>query len=162
MEQLSNKQIFWLVSLRVFIGWHFLYEGIVKLTNPNWSSFGYLMDSSGFLQSVFHTIAGNPNILSVIDFINIWGLMAVGFGLILGFLCKPAIWSGIILLGLYYLSHPPFTGLQYAIPSEGNYLIVNKVLIELAAMVILLLFPTSRLIGLDRIILNKSKQDVRK
>ena len=32
-----------LVVLRVFIGWHFLYEGLVKLLNPYWSAAGYLV-----------------------------------------------------------------------------------------------------------------------
>ena len=44
----TTTQLFWLVALRVLIGWHFLYEGLVKVVNPNWSSAGYLMDSQGF------------------------------------------------------------------------------------------------------------------
>ena len=28
--------------LRIMIGWHFLYEGIVKLLDPRWSSAAYL------------------------------------------------------------------------------------------------------------------------
>ena len=60
--------------------------------------------------------------------------------------------AGMILLLLYYLATPPLVGLRYAIPSEGNYLIVNKTLIEAAALALLLLFPTSKTIGLDRLI----------
>ncbi len=51
----SNTQLFWLVALRVLIGWHFLYEGLVKVINPNWSSAGYLMDSQGFLAGFFQS-----------------------------------------------------------------------------------------------------------
>jgi thiosulfate dehydrogenase [quinone] large subunit len=36
----SNRQQWALVILRLAIGWHFLYEGISKLLNPNWSSLG--------------------------------------------------------------------------------------------------------------------------
>ena len=139
-----------LVVLRVLIGWHFLYEGFVKLLNPNWSSVGYLLDSEGFLSGFFETIASNPNSLAVADFLNMWGLIAIGLGLMLGCLTRVAIISGITLLAFYYLSHPPFIGLKYSMPTEGSYLIVNKILIELFALVVLYLFPSSRQIGLDK------------
>ena len=35
---------------------------------------------------------------------------------------------------------------------EGSYLLVNKNLIELAALAVLWLFPTGKIIGLDRLI----------
>ncbi len=145
----SNVQLFWLVALRVLIGWHFLYEGMVKMTNPNWSSVGYLLDSGGFLKGFYFWLAGNPLILRMIDYMNIWGLIVIGLGLILGALSRMFIIAGIILLGLYYLSHPPFIGLRYSLPMEGSYFIVNNMLIELVALVVLFLFPTSREIGLD-------------
>jgi len=148
--QYSNAQLSMLVILRVSIGWHFLYEGFVKLLNPNWSSVGYLLDSEGFLSGFFETIASNPNALAVADFLNMWGLIAIGLGLMLGCLSRIAIISGITLLAFYYLSHPPFIGLKYAMPSEGSYLIVNKILIELFALIVLYLFPSSRQIGLDK------------
>ena len=40
-------------------------------------------------------------------------------------------------------------------PSEGSYLIVNKVLIELVALVVLLAFTTGRVVGIDRLIAKK-------
>ena len=43
---LKNKcQLYGLVTLRVLIGWHFLYEGIAKLLNPYWSSVAFLFDA---------------------------------------------------------------------------------------------------------------------
>ena len=151
----TNFQIFWLVALRVTIGWHFLYEGLVKLTNPNWSSVGFLLDSEGFLSEFYKGMAANPDLLQWIDWINIWGLIAIGAGLILGIFCRVAISAGILLLAMYYLSHPPFVGLSYAMPTEGSYLIVNKVLIEMIAIIVLLVFPTSKFIGLDRLIFSR-------
>jgi thiosulfate dehydrogenase [quinone] large subunit len=56
---------------------------------------------------------------------------------------------------MYYLSHPPFIGLQYGLPMEGSYLLVNKTLIELAAMAVLFVFPASRVIGLDGLLFRK-------
>lgn len=144
-------QLWALVILRVAIGWHLLYEGVAKLLNPNWSSVAFLLDSKGFLSEFYYSLTENPTVLQVVDFINIWGLILIGLGLILGFYSRVALISGIILLALYYLSHIPFYTLRYAYPAEGSYLLVNKVLLELLAMVVLLFFPTARFIGLDRI-----------
>jgi len=155
----SNSQLFWLITLRVLIGWHFLYEGVVKLSNPNWSSIGYLMDSQGFMKEVFYSIAASPTMLGVADFLNVWGLIAIGLGLILGAFTNISVVSGIALLALYYLSHPPFVSLKYSLPMEGSYLFVNKNLIELTALVILFLFPTGKQIGLDRLIFSFQSQN---
>ena len=151
----TKAQLSWLVILRIAIGWHFLYEGLVKLMNPNWSSVGFLLDSRGFMESFFHSLTTNPNTINIIDQLNIWGLILIGLGLILGFFARPACIFGIILLAGYFLSHPPFVGLRYAVPSEGSYLIVNKTLVELIALAVLFVFPSSRIIGIDRFIFNK-------
>jgi thiosulfate dehydrogenase [quinone] large subunit len=83
---------------------------------------------------------------------NIWGLILIGSGLIIGLFTRIAAISGIALLAFYYLSHPPVIGVTYAIPSEGNYLWVNKNLIELLAIWVILLFPTWHVVGLDRFV----------
>lgn len=156
----SKSQLYLLVALRVVIGWHLLYEGIVKLANPNWSSAGFLLDSQGIFSGFFHSLASNPNVLSVVDTLNIAGLTLIGLGLILGSFTRLATIGGIVLLAFYYLSHPPFVGLKYAMPMEGNYLVVSKNLIELMALCVLLVFPTGTILGLDRInylIRNKKK-----
>jgi len=152
----THAQLSWLVILRVAIGWHFLYEGLVKLMNPNWSSVGFLLDSRGFLESFFHSLTTNPSTVNIIDQLNIWGLILIGLGLILGFLARPACIFGIVLLAAFYLSHPPFVGLRYAVPSEGSYLIVNKNLIELIALAVLFVFPSSKYIGIDRFIFKRT------
>ena len=93
----------------------------------------------------------------MVDFLNIWGLILVGLGLILGSFTRIATLCGIILLTFYYVSHPPFLNLKYVLPSEGSYLIVNKTLIELLALWVLYLFPTGSLIGLDRFLFRRKK-----
>jgi thiosulfate dehydrogenase [quinone] large subunit len=147
--------IFWLVTLRVIIGWHFLYEGMVKLYNPHWTSAGYLLDSQGFLKNIFYWMASSADLLKFIDFLNIWGLIAIGLTLILGLFTRVALWSGVALLAMYFLSHPPFIGVEYALASEGSYLFVNKTLIEMVAMIVLAYFPTGKYFGIDRLIFKK-------
>lgn len=141
-----------LVLLRFFIGWHLLYEGFSKLLIPNWSSFGFLQESKWVLAGLARWVLAHNNVLNIVDFLNTWGLIAIGMGLILGLLTRIAAISGSILLVLYYLNNPPLIGLEYSVPSEGSYLIVNKTLIEAISLVVLAVFPTSSILGLDRFI----------
>ena len=152
-------QTTFLVTLRTLIGWHFLYEGMVKVTNPDWSSAGYLLDSRGFLSGFFHSLTYKASVLHTVDFLNEWGLILIGLGLILGLFTRFSTFAGMLLLVLYYLSHPPFPGLSFSVPSEGSYLIVSKTLIELAALLVLYVFPTR--IGLDAVfqVLWKSRKN---
>lgn len=146
----SRGQTTWLVILRLLIGWHFLYEGLIKILNSGWTAYPYLMDSQGIFSGFFHEIAGNPTLLAVSNFINIYGLAAVGLGLILGCFARIASIGGIIFLLSYFLSHPPFIGAQYMMPTEGSYLWIDKNVIEIGALMVLIYFPTSHIIGLDR------------
>lgn len=152
LKSYSRPQTFWLVTLRVLIGWHFLYEGLVKFLNSSWSAYPYLMDSQGFLSTTFQDIAGNPSLLSIINIANVYGLILVGLGLILGCLSRYASIGGIIMLLLYYLSHSPFIGAVYMMPTEGSYLWIDKNMIEIVALFVLIYFPSSHIIGLDRYI----------
>jgi thiosulfate dehydrogenase (quinone) large subunit len=144
-----------LLLLRVLAGWHFLYEGLVKVVNPDWTSAGYLLDSGGFMSGFFRSLASSPSTLNAIDFLNEWGLVAIGLGLIAGCFTRVALVSGMVLMGFYYLSHPPVVAARYAVPSEGSYLWVNKNLIEIAALFVLYLFPTEREYGIDRLIFGR-------
>ena len=155
----SNKQLSLLVILRVVVGWHIFYEGLSKILNPNWTSMAYLMDSKGFFAGVFYALASNPSLLKAVDFLNAWGLLIIGLFLMIGLFEKITSIAGMILIGLYYLSHPPFIGLTYAVPGEGSYFIVNKNIIEFFAIAVNLYFANSRIVGMDRFIyLAKNKK----
>lgn len=138
-----------LVILRVLIGWHFMYEGVAKLLKGTWSAAGYLSQARGFLAPFFNWIADTPNVLAIVNLMNIWGLIAIGLGLILGCFTKWASWAGMLLILLYYLANPPFVGYFYSIPMEGNYLIVNKNLVEFAALFLISVTHSGRYAGLD-------------
>jgi thiosulfate dehydrogenase [quinone] large subunit len=148
----TKLQSFALVILRITIGWHFLYEGGVKILNPHWTAKSYLLDSGGFLKSFFELIAGNQTLLSVSDSANAWGLALIGLSLLLGIFTRYSSIAGIVLLLLYYLSHPAFPGIEYVFPSDGSYFIINKTLVELFALLVVFAFPTSHIFGLKRLI----------
>jgi len=148
----TSIQTFLLVALRVLLGWYFLYEGFVKIANPDWSSFGYLMDSQGSFAGIFHSMAAKANLVAVVDWLNKWGLAMIGLGLMLGFLTQFALFFGMLLLIMYYCSHPALASVTYLMPQEGSYLWVNKTLIEIFTMAVLLVFPTGHIAGIDRFI----------
>ncbi|MDR0510561.1 MAG: DoxX subfamily [Rikenellaceae bacterium] len=157
MQTYSKIQTFWLVALRMAIGWHFLYEGIAKALSPKWTAAGYLMDSQGWFASMFRWMAGSETTLGIVDFCNEWGLVLIGLGLIAGCMARAASIGGIVLLGFYFLSHPPFIGSEsmFMLPREGSYMWIDRNLIEIAALALLYVFPTSRRFGLDGYIFKK-------
>lgn len=138
-----------LVSLRFLLGWSILYEGLFKLIHPEWSSVAYLANAQGFLSGIAEWMVSNPGILNTVDVLNTWGLIAIGLGLILGLFTRGAALAGCALLMLYYLFNPPFIGLAAGGPSEGNYLLVNKTLIEAVVLLYIAVTPLSRRFGLD-------------
>ena len=148
----NNLQLYGLVALRVLIGWHILYEGIAKLINPYWSSAAYLLDSKWIFSGWAESIVSDPTLLTISDYVNMWGLTLVGLCLVLGFYSRHAAIGGMVFILLYYLFAPPLLGLEYSRPGEGSYLIVNKNLIEACALFVLYTFPTSHLIGIDRLL----------
>lgn len=151
-RRVSPVQVAALTALRVVAGWHFLYEGIAKLTTPDWTARGYLEVSKWLFAPVFHWIAATPAALAAVDFLNMWGLTLIGLGLMLGALTRSAAASGMALISLYYLANPPFIGMDFGVVTEGNYLIVDKNLVEFFALGILALFPGSAFLGIDRYI----------
>jgi len=141
-----------LVILRVVIGWHFLYEGVAKLLKPGWSAAGYLLQSRGLFAGLFRWMAESPDVLAVVNSLNMWGLACIGLGLILGCLTRFAAAAGMFVICVYYVCNPLLVGYFYSIPMEGNYLIVNKNLVEMAALLVILVTHSGRYMGLDRIL----------
>jgi thiosulfate dehydrogenase [quinone] large subunit len=148
----TSAQMTALVILRFLIGWHLLYEGFSKLLIPNWSSLSFLQESKWIMSGFSNWIISHTGILSAVDFLNTWGLIAIGLALILGLFTKLASICGAALLFIYYLNNPPLVGLEYSMPTEGSYLIVSKTLIEAAALVVLAFFPSGLFFGLDMLI----------
>jgi thiosulfate dehydrogenase (quinone) large subunit len=155
----TSLQMTVLVTLRLLIGWQILYEGISKLMIQNWSAVGFLQESKWILSGFSKWIISNANVLNVVDFLNTWGLIAIGIGLMIGLFTRAAAISGALLLFVYYLNSPPLIGLEYTMPTEGSYLVVSKTLIEACALLVLAVFPTGLMAGLDIYVLRFIKRD---
>lgn len=141
-----------LLGLRLAVGWHFLYEGLAKLLIPGWTSAPYLVLSRGIFSGFFHWLGSSPGLVRAVDLLNIWGLILIGLALILGCFSRIASASGIVLLALYYLAHPPLIHADFRIPLEGHYLLIDKNIVELLTLVVFLVLPSDKLWGLDRLL----------
>ena len=150
--KMSRGPMIAITVLRVLVGWHFLYEGIAKLTSASWSAAGYLKQSRGPFADLFRWLAAQPDLLAAANLITMWGLIAVGVLLILGLFTRLASLGGIGFILLFYVCNPPFVGYFYSIPVEGSYLIVSKTLVELGALVVILVTGSGQFAGLDRIV----------
>lgn len=147
-QKLTAAQGYTLVFLRLLIGWHFLYEGVIKAYNPAWTAKGYLLSAS-ILKPFFAWLA-SESMASTIDILNIGALIIVGISLLIGIKVRWGCIIGAGLLMLYYLAHPPFPSLPQG-PAEGSYWIVNKNLIELAALLVIYQFPLTSVLGMENL-----------
>jgi thiosulfate dehydrogenase [quinone] large subunit len=157
---LSGAQQAALVILRTLIGWHFLYEGYYKLMLPAWSadgkplpqwtSAGYLKAASGPLAGVFRRMI-DVGWIGWIDNTVKFSLLLIGLSLILGLLTRAGLWGALFFLTMFYLLAIPTAGAPQP-GNEGTYLIVNKTLIEGAAVGVLLAFNTGAIAGLDMLL----------
>ncbi len=160
MKNLLSEK--WTISaislLRIAIGWHFLYEGSVKLFSTSWTAQPYLEGSQSFMSGFYHWLASTPTLLAIVDFLNIYGLILIGLGLFLGLFVRYAAIGGFLLLTLYYFAYPPF-GTSLLMQSEGALFIVNKVFIE-ASVLLAFVFMKNTGFGLDHFF--KYLQNIRK
>ncbi|WP_422925952.1 DoxX family protein [Singulisphaera sp. PoT] len=96
-----------------------------------------------------------------IDWVNLstmWGLVAMGTCLILGFFTPLAALAGAVFLGQIYMSMPPWPGMPPNPLAEGHYFIVNKNLIEMLACLFIACTPSGHWIGLDALLFGKGRR----
>lgn len=173
-RQWMQSQPFWFTLLRIAIGWHFLWEGWIKLASPNWSAKGYLMGSWGPFAPVLKWMAELPWILGVINLAMPWMLFIAGLGILLGAFTRASMVLAMALLAVFiiptpgvpYLTlNPPGAELQWSsiyldlnsaqwagkhmTGMEGSYFLVTKNVIELLTLAAMLTFDRSKLYGLD-------------
>ncbi|OFY50845.1 MAG: hypothetical protein A2X22_01420, partial [Bacteroidetes bacterium GWF2_49_14] len=143
---------YFLTALRILVGWHFLYEGLVKLMNPAWSAKIYLMGSNWVFSDLFHKMADSSGAIGVVDFLNTWGLILIGLSLFIGLLIRWSSLAGALLMLFYFAAYPPLPGHTFGALNEGNYIWVNKTLIELALLLVFVFLPGELFFSLDRLI----------
>jgi uncharacterized membrane protein YphA (DoxX/SURF4 family) len=144
--------IYLFTGLRILVGWHFLYEGISKLLTPGWSARIYLLGSDWIFSGIFHRMADSPVVIKVVDFMNEWGLVLIGLSLFTGLLVRWSSIAGAVMLLFYFIAYPPIPGYTFGGVAEGNYMWVDKNLIELAMLLVFAALPSDFFYGADRLI----------
>jgi uncharacterized membrane protein YphA (DoxX/SURF4 family) len=81
-----------------------------------------------------------------------WVITAIGAMLIAGLLTPLACLMGVGFLVMTYLTHPPFPWLPVPPNTEGNPIFVNKNVIEALGLMVILVHPTGRWMGLDALL----------
>ena len=158
-----------LIVLRTVIGWHFLYEAYYKIRSPAWSpagtplarwtSAGYLKGASGPLARLFQRLI-DAGWTPWIDRTVKISLFLIGLSLVLGLFTRVGSWGALVFMGMFYLLYIPTMGVPQP-NNEGTYLLVNKTLIEAAAVCVLLAFDTGAIAGLDLLTTRKRRLESR-
>ncbi len=90
--------------------------------------------------------------IEYVDRVTPWMLCAIGAMLLIGLFTRLGAFAGAIFLLMTYLAVPAFPWLPSGGPSEGNYLFVNKNVIEMLALFALAGIPTGRWFGIDALL----------
>jgi uncharacterized membrane protein YphA (DoxX/SURF4 family) len=163
VESNFGKVLPWFLTvIRIAIGWHFLYEGVSKIMVEAWSSAPYLAGSKWIFAPLFNAMANNSTVISVIDFINIYGMILVGAGLILGLMTRWASAGGALMLFFYFVAYPPVPGYMFGVPVEGNYLWINRNLIEFFVLTIYIFISPGYHFSIDRLYSKWKEEKARK
>jgi thiosulfate dehydrogenase [quinone] large subunit len=146
-----------LVLLRTLIGWHFAWEGFAKLWWPSWSRGGWPLarwSAAGSLKSATGPLAdsyralGESSWMPFFDMLIAVALLLTGLSLMLGLFTQTGLTIAFVSLMLLYVAHIPTLGVA-TLEAEGSYLLVDKNLVEAGAVLVLLVFRTGRIAGLD-------------
>jgi uncharacterized membrane protein YphA (DoxX/SURF4 family) len=92
-----------------------------------------------------------PSPMQQINQRTMWGLTIIGLLLILGLFTRLSAIGGAVLLFMFYMAMPPWPGIQ-EIPSIEHNIIVNKVFVEMVALLAIAALPSGKWFGADSII----------
>jgi len=139
--EINKQQKIWLAALRITTGWLFFYAGLTKILNPEWTAGGYLKGAKTFT-GLYQWLASD-GILPIVDFLNEWGLLLIGVGLILGIGVRWAGILGAIMMVLYYFPvlEPGF--------KIAHGLVVDEHLIYASGLLVLSYFRAGSAFGLE-------------
>lgn len=130
-----------LLGLRVSLGWLFLYAGVTKILNPEWTAAGFLKGAQTF-PDLYAWFAAAENIAWV-NLLNEWGLTLIGISLIFGLWVRWSALFGIVIMALYYLP-----GLNFPYVGEHS-LLVDEHIIYIFAFLTLIFTKAGYFWGLD-------------
>jgi uncharacterized membrane protein YphA (DoxX/SURF4 family) len=96
--------------------------------------------------------------LDIINQVTMFGLVAIGICLILGFLTPLAALAAAAFLAMIYFSMPPWPGLPPNPKAEGHYWIVSKNLVEMLACLVIATTRSGHWIGFDALVFRRRRR----
>lgn len=134
----------WFVlGLRLMMGWVFLTAGIGKLTG--FSAQGYLanVDPASPASGLYATMAATPELMAIIDVAIPVGQVMIGLGLLIGAFVRLAALGGALMMAAFYF---------------GNWSVsngfVNADFVYLVVLAAIGAFAAGRILGFDTLIEN--------
>lgn len=137
-----------LFLLRIALGWLFLYSGITKILDPQWSAAQFLSGAKTF-PAIFDWFSSSANI-GWVNILNSWGQTLIGLSLISGTLVRLSSVFGALLMILYYLPALDF-------PLVKNGFLIDNHIIFILVFVIFIIERAGTFWGLDTFINKKLK-----
>jgi thiosulfate dehydrogenase (quinone) large subunit len=137
---MTNTQKLSLFLLRISLGGLFLYAGLTKVINPQWTSAGYLKGAKAF--GGFYAWLASPGMIGLVDFMNEWGLTLLGISLLLGIGVRLSAVLGMALMLLYYIP------LGFPYPNTHAF-IVDEHIVYIFGLAVLAAFRAGRVWGLE-------------
>jgi thiosulfate dehydrogenase [quinone] large subunit len=144
---MTKYQNIYLAILRISLGFVYFYAGISKILKPDWSAVGYLSNAKTFA-NLYQWFA-LPEHISIINFINEWGLLLLGVSLIIGLGVRLSSSLGIMLMFLYYF---PTLDFPYAGTSA---FIIDSHIIYILILILFIILKAGRIYGLDAVVTQK-------
>jgi len=133
--------------IRLSLGWLFLFSGISKINNPNWTAANYIKSAKTF-PGLYEWFASPENI-GWVNLLNEWGMALIGAALILGIAVRPASLAGFMLMLLYYFPILDF-------PKAGEAYIVDQHIIYAFCLLFIATVRAGQFLGIDGLIVNTS------
>ncbi len=94
-------------------------------------------------------IGPKNDFLYISDMVTAYALLLAGMGMLAGCLTKSACFGAALFLFFTYLLQPSFPWLPAPPMNEGNYIFVNKNVVECVALLVLASLPTGYWFGVD-------------
>jgi len=139
---MTQVQKFLILSLRIAIGWIFLYAAYQQITDPDWSAAAFLGQTR--TAHDFFTWFAAPSQVLITDFLVKWGHLFIGLSLIFGFMMGLSGSLAAVLMFAYYLGHLDFPFVE----DQSNFL-VDFHLIYVGILCYLIAARASYFYGLD-------------
>ena len=107
--QAHSLSAWFVLALRLIMGYAFLHAGYVKVIEAGWSANGYLANVAATngnpLQGMFAWMAATP---WFVEFVNVavpWGELLIGLGILFGALTRLAAFFGALMMALFYFGN---------------------------------------------------------